>query len=148
VQRSEAAAERVAAIRRAWKQAERAAAQRPPVRTVLVLQREPLYLVGRGSFLHAMLSAAGADNPAAVFPDPYPRVALEWLIAAAPEVILDASEDPADAASYWSRWPSLPAVAAGRVVAIPATEVTLPGPRLDRGLRILSQALHGGEPTP
>jgi len=147
VGRSEAAAERVTTIRRAWQQAERAAAERRPVRAVLVLQREPLYLVGRGSFLHAMLSAAGADNPAAVFPDPYPRVALEWLIAAAPEVILDASEDPADAASYWSRWPSLPAVATGRVVAIPATEVTLPGPRLDHGLRILSQALHGGEPA-
>jgi iron complex transport system substrate-binding protein len=148
VQRPEAAAERIAAIRRAWQRAERAAAERRPVRAVLVLQREPLYLVGRGSFLHAMLSAAGADNPAAVFPDPYPRVALEWLIAAAPEVILDASEDPADAASYWSRWPSLPAVAAGRVVAVPASEVTLPGPRLDRGLRILREALHGGEPTP
>ncbi len=115
---------------------------------VLVLQRAPLYLVGRGSYLHAMLSAAGADNPAAVFSDPYPRVALEWLIAAAPEVILDASDDPEDAASYWSRWPSLPAVAAGRVVAVPASEVTLPGPRPDRALRILSQALYGGEPAP
>jgi iron complex transport system substrate-binding protein len=148
VKRPEAAAERVVAIRRAWQRAERAAAERRPIRAVLVLQREPLYLVGRGSFLHAMLSAAGADNAAAVFPDPYPRVALEWLIAAAPEVILDASEDPADAASYWSRWPSLPAVAAGRVVAVPASEVVLPGPRLDRGLRILSEALHRGEPTP
>jgi iron complex transport system substrate-binding protein len=148
VQRSEAAAERVSAIRHAWKQAERAAAQHPPVRAVLVLQREPLYLVGRGSYLHAMLSAAGADNPAAVFADPYPRVALEWLIAAAPEVILDASQDPTDAAGYWARWPSLPAVAAGRVVAVPASEVTLPGPEPDRALRILSEALHGGEPTP
>jgi iron complex transport system substrate-binding protein len=148
VQRPEAAAERIEAIRAAWRRAERDAQERRPVRAVLVLQREPLYLVGRGSFLHAMLTAAGADNPAAVFADPYPRVALEWLIAAAPEVILDASEDPADAASYWSRWPSLPAVAAGRVVAVPATEVTLPGPRLDRGLRILREALHGEEPTP
>ena len=148
VKRPEAAAERVAAIRRAWQQAERAAAGRRPIRAVLVLQRAPLYLVGRGSYLHAMLSAAGADNPAEVFSDPYPRVALEWLIAAAPEVILDASDDPEDAASYWSRWPSLPAVAAGRVVAIPAGEVTLPGPRPDRALRILSEALYGGEPTP
>lgn len=148
VRRPEAAAERVAAIRSAWRRAERAASQRRRVRAVLVLQREPLYLVGRGSFLHAMLAAAGAENPAAAFSDPYPRVALEWLIAAAPEVILDASEDPEDAASYWSRWPSLPAVATGRVVAVPAREVTLPGPHLDRGLRILSQALHGGEPAP
>ncbi len=43
-----------------------------PIRAVFVLQREPLYLVGRGSFLHAMLSAAGADNAAAVFPNPNP----------------------------------------------------------------------------
>jgi len=148
VQRPEAAAERVSAIRRAWQRAERAAAERRPVRAVLVLQREPLYLVGRGSYLHAMLSAAGADNPAAVFPDPYPRVALEWLIEAAPEVILDASQDPTDPASYWARWPSLPAVAAGRVVAVPASEVTLPGPRPDRALRILSEALYRGDPTP
>ncbi len=75
-------------------------------------------------------------------------MALEWLIAAEPEGILDASEDPEDAASYWSRWPSLPAVAAGRVVTIPASEVVLPGPRLDRGLRILSEALQRGAATP
>ena len=61
---------------------------------VLVLQREPLYVVGRGSFIDSMLVAAGADNLANVFAEPYPRASLEWLIAAAPELILDASEDP------------------------------------------------------
>jgi iron complex transport system substrate-binding protein len=143
VGRREAAAARVAAIRGAWRGAQRASAGRAAVRAVLVLQRDPLYVVGRGSFLQAMLSAAGAENPAAVFPEPYPRVALEWLIEAAPEVILDASDDPQDAAGYWSRWPSLPAVAAGRVVSVPARQVTLPGPGLEHGLRILSEALHG-----
>jgi ABC-type Fe3+-hydroxamate transport system substrate-binding protein len=114
---------------------------------VLVLQRDPLFVVGRGSFLDAMLRAAGAENAGAVFAEPYPRAGIEWLIAAAPEVILDASEDAQTPQDYWSRWPSLPAVAAGRAVAVPAGEVTRPGPYLDRALLRLAEAL-GGAPPP
>jgi ABC-type Fe3+-hydroxamate transport system substrate-binding protein len=61
-------------------------------------------------------------------------------------VILDASEEPEPAAAYWARWPSLPAAANGRVVAVPPREVTLPGPYLDRGLRRLAEALRGAAP--
>jgi ABC-type Fe3+-hydroxamate transport system substrate-binding protein len=148
VGREQAADQRIAAIRDAWERAEHQAAGRPRVRAVLVLQRDPLYLVGRGSFLHAMLAAAGADNAAAEFADPYPRVALEWLLAAAPEVILDASDDPDAASEYWARWPSLPAVRAGRVVALPAREVTLPGPDLDQAVALLAEALRAKAPAP
>ena len=88
-----------------------------------------------------MLAAAGAANVAGDIDEAYPRVSLEWLIAARPEVILDASETPEPAAEFWRRWPSLPAVSGGRVVAIPAAEVTLPGPHLERGLEILRNAL-------
>ena len=86
---------------------------------------------------------AGAENAAGGIAEAYPRVSLEWLIAARPEVILDATETSEPPAEYWARWPSLPAVAAGRVIAIPADEVTLPGPHLERGLRILGDALAG-----
>ena len=81
VERPEAAAARTGAIREAWASAERAAAGRPRPRTVLVLQRDPLYLVGRGSFLDAMLRAAGAVNLGAGFDEAYPRASLEWLLA-------------------------------------------------------------------
>jgi iron complex transport system substrate-binding protein len=141
VQQPQRAAERVAAIRAAWSEVERESHARPPVRAVLVIQRDPLYVVGRGSFLDAMLTAAGGANAAAHLDEAYPRVALEWLIEAAPEVILDASDDPLPASRYWSRWPSLPAVRQGRVVAIPAAEITLPGPRLDESLRRIAAAL-------
>jgi ABC-type Fe3+-hydroxamate transport system substrate-binding protein len=143
VGRPEQAAERVAAIRRFWDETSRATAGRPRVRAVVVIQRDPLYVVGRGSFIHSMLRAAGAENPGSAFAEPYPRTDLEWLIAAAPDVILDASEGGEEALAYWSRWPSLPAVGKGRVVAIPASQVMLPGPYLDRGLRILAESIHG-----
>lgn len=142
---AQAATQRVAAIREAFAAATAARTASAP-RTLLVLQRQPLYVVGSGSFLDAMLRAAGGDNAAGAIAEAYPRVSLEWLIAARPEVILDASETPEPAAEFWKRWPSLPAVANGRVVAIPAAEVTLPGPRLERGLDVLRRALAGETP--
>jgi len=142
VGREQAARERVQEIRSAWEAAAAASRARPPVRSVLVLQREPLYVVGRGSFIDSMLVAAGAVNLANVFAEPYPRASLEWLIAAAPELILDASEDAEDSREYWARWPSLPAVAAHRVYRIPAAEVTLPGPYPERALARLAEAIH------
>jgi len=147
VGRGAAAQRRVEVIHAAWREAERAAAQRETPRAVLVLQRDPLYLVGRGSFLDDMLRAAGANNLAgAAFDEPYPRVSLEWLIAAAPELIIDASESIEPAAEHWARWPSIPAVQRGRVIAVPTGAITRPGPWLDRALQLLAQAVQGAAP--
>jgi ABC-type Fe3+-hydroxamate transport system substrate-binding protein len=134
---------RVDAIRRAQRAVQRAVAGRPPLSAVLVLQREPLFVAGRGSFLDEMLAMAGARNLGAELGETWPRTSVEWLVGAAPEVILDSDSDPAPAARYWARWPSLPAVAHGRVVAVDAGDVTLPGPDLDRALVKLARALHG-----
>ncbi len=108
-----------------------------------MLQRDPLYVVGGGNFIDEMLQAAGAENVAAGLGDPYPRAGIEWLLASAPELILDASDDPQPAADYWARWGSLPAVGSGRVVAVDANLVTLPGAQLGDALRALSQAILG-----
>ncbi len=148
VGREQAARERVQQIRSAWQATATASGALPRVRTLLVLQREPLYVVGRGSFIDSMLTTAGAENLANVFAEPYPRASLEWLIAARPELILDASDDPESPAVYWGRWPSLPAVAAGRVVGIPASEVTLPGPYPEHALARLAEAIHPAAPAP
>ena len=148
VGRREAARRRIETIHTTWREIERAAAQRQHPSAVLVLQRDPLYLVGRGSFLDQMLDAAGAHNLAAeAFDEPYPRVSLEWLIAAAPEIILDASESVTPAVEHWERWPSLPAVRDHRVFSLPTDAVTRPGPYLDRALRTLAQAIHD-DPQP
>ena len=141
VGRLERARARVAEIREAFRraEAESIAASRP--RTVLVLQRDPLFVVGGGSFIDRMLFAAGLENLAGGFESPYPRVSVEWLIAAAPDLILDASEERESALAYWSRWPSLPAVVGGGVVAVAALELTLPGPRPDAALASLRALL-------
>jgi len=134
---------RIDAIHRAQAAVQRATAGRAPLSAVLVLQREPLFVAGRGSFLDEMLAMAGARNLGAELGETWPRTSVEWLVGAAPEVILDSDSDPAPAARYWERWPSLPAVEHGRVVAVDAGDVTLPGPDLDRALVKLARALHG-----
>ncbi len=141
--RREQARARIEAIRRVRSAVEHEVRDRERPRAVLVLQRDPLFVVGRGSFLDDMLRSTGAENVAASFPDPWPRVSAEWLVGAAPELILDAAPGVEAARTFWSRWPSLPAVAQGRVVAVEAERVTLPGPWLDRALVLLAGAVHG-----
>jgi len=141
--RSGAARERVEAIRMAF--ARTLPADAP--RGVIIIQRDPLYVVGGGSYLDDMLSASGVRNVAGKFTDPYPRIAVEWLITARPDVILDASENVGPALAHWSRWPSLPAVAKGRVIEIEAALMTMPGPRIDDALKRMREALgESGQP--
>lgn len=147
--REAAARERVTAIRDARASAARACAGGPRPTVVLVLQREPLYVVGRGSFLDELLASVCTENLGARFDEPWPRVGLEWLLAAAPELILDASAGGEPPERYWARWPSLPAVASGRIASVDRAVVTLPGPHLDRAVRVLARAVRpasGGGP--
>jgi iron complex transport system substrate-binding protein len=142
-QRPEAAAARVNAISRTRAEARRLVAGRPAPRVIVVLQREPVFVVGSGSFVAEMIEDLGGANLGAEFPDPYPQVAMEWLIASAPEVLIDLSLDAEPPEQYWSRWPSLPALNAGRVMRLDAQLVSMPGPQLDEALRSLAAGLHG-----
>jgi iron complex transport system substrate-binding protein len=146
VGRAAEARARAAEIRRTFAEFAAAAAEQPPVRSVVVLQRDPLFVVGSGSFIDEMLRAAGAENVAAELGEPYPRAAVEWLIAAAPAVILDASDDPPEAAEFWKRWPSIPAAANGAAVPLPPT-ATYPGPYIDHSLRLIAERIHGHNAT-
>src|SRR5262245_20093510 len=140
--RPEAAA-RVAAIRRTRARVEAAARPLPVLRGVLVLQREPLFVAGAGTFVDDMLRSLRVTNLAAEQPGRWPRLAREWLLVAAPELILDASPDPEPARTHWQRWPSLPAVAKGAGVDVPEGSATLPGPNLDEALLTLAAAARG-----
>jgi len=140
--REEAARERIEAIERALVEVSARVEELDSPPTVLVLQREPLYIVGRGSFLAHLLDRAGANNLGAEFADAYPRVGAEWLVASEPELLIDMTPDAGDTAAYWSRWPSLPAVRKERVLRLEPERVTLPGPWLDESLWLLARAIH------
>jgi iron complex transport system substrate-binding protein len=143
VGRDAQAAERIEAIERAVAAAVHVTRARPRPRVLVVLQRDPVFVVGRRGFIDELLTAAGGENLGSTFGDAYPQVALEWLIEAAPEVLIDMTTEPIEPIEYWSRWPTIPAVAGERVLHLDPKTVTLPGPYLDRSLLSLVEALHG-----
>lgn len=144
--REEAAAARVRAIRAMVDAVAEATAGRAEPRTLAVVDRSPLYLVGGETFLDEMLAAVGARNLARALGSGYPRGSIEWLIEARPELLIDMTPTTGESDSgavFWSRWPSLPAIASGRVLTLDARRISLPGPDLDRALRELAVAVHG-----
>ena len=145
--RKAAAKARIDAIVGARDAARRRARGRVAPGVLVVLQRDPVYVVGSGNFIEEMLELLGARNLASGFETPYPRVAAEWVVARAPDVLIDLSPDQAEAAAHWARWPSIPAVAHGRVVALDAELISMPGPDLDRALGLLATSLYGDEPA-
>ncbi len=135
---------RAAAIRAMRVRVSRVVENEPLVPALLVLQRDPLFVAGAGSFVDDMMRAVGAQNLGAELRTAWPRASREWLIAAAPEVLIDTSRDPEPAAEFWARWPSIPAVAKGRVHRATGQDVTLPGPWLDQALLNLLDLVRPG----
>ena len=131
--RKKQAAERVKSIEAVRLRTQQQAPKRA-IPAVLVLQRDPLFIVGGDNFIHEMMQMVGIHNVGVEFSQAYPRVSLEWLIAAKPKMILDASTNGKGIGTFWQRWPSIPAVANDGIFEIDAARITLPGPYLDRAL--------------
>jgi len=125
----------------------------PRVRTLFCIQLEPIVAAGPGTLPGELLEIAGGEN--VVGSDRYPRLGIETVVAAAPEVILQSRMDDGDRSvgdetAFWSRWPTIPAVANGRVRVVPGDLTLRPGPRVVEGAERLAAILHptlaGGRP--
>jgi iron complex transport system substrate-binding protein len=128
-------------------------AGKPRPKTVLIFGREigtlrGIYASGGVGFMHDMLEAAGGED---VFTD-VKRQSLqattEMLLARAPEVIIEAhpgegwtAERIVRERDVWRGLPSLPAVKNNRVYLISDDRLSVPGPRVVEGVRLLGQAL-------
>jgi ABC-type Fe3+-hydroxamate transport system substrate-binding protein len=141
--REQAAANRIQAILEMRRAVSVAAKSRRRPTSVAIVDRSPLFIVGSETFLDEMLDAVGAENLGRRLAKGYPRGSIEWLIDARPERLLDMTPGATAALEFWSRWPSIPAVANGQVVDVDASRISLPGPDLDRALRELAIAVHG-----
>ena len=101
---SDVARERVGRVRATWAATEAALSGKALPRAVVVVQRDPLFVVGGGGFIEEMLAAAGARNVGGEAGEGYPRVSDEWLVATAPEVLIDTSPEPGDPLAYYARY--------------------------------------------
>lgn len=132
---------RVAAVRARVAGAERR-------RVLMVVGQNPLIVAGRGTVQDELIELAGGINLGAAAGAGWPHVSVEYAIAAAPEVIVDStmgaevSGGEGDAARFWSKFPVIPAVRAGRVSGYRAYEVLRPGPRIGEALELIARFIH------
>jgi iron complex transport system substrate-binding protein len=130
-------------------------------RVLFVVGHDPLVAVGQGIFLDELITVAGGENVArnlgrfsgdeaghAAALGPWPRLSLETVIAAAPEVIIDGAmgtESTESLTAWWAAYVSVPAVRDGRIRAQQGNAMLRPGPRLGEAAREMARLVRGDD---
>ena len=117
--------------------------QRP--RVFLQISKEPLFTIGRSSFLTDLIRIAGGESVTLNIDSAYPKLSKETAVALDPQIIvLSESEDnkePNDA------FKSSRAMKNGRVLSINADIISRPGPRLVDALEKISAFIAQDKPV-
>lgn len=121
-----------------------AAEGREAPRTLLLVGDDVLYAFGRDSYASEAIRIAGGENLTDVFEGQAATLSDEWVLDAAPEVIVVLVEgyDPATLLEKHPTWRLLPAVRDERVYGLHPDLLSRPGPRLAQGIETLWQHLH------
>jgi iron complex transport system substrate-binding protein len=131
----------VAALRYRVEAVKARTAGKPRPRVFFQLSRDPLYTIGRDSYLAGVIDAAGGDLLTRDIATAYPTLSKETALAMDPQVILlSDSEDNRQPNDVFVR---SEAVKSGRVVRINADIAGRPGPRLVDALEAIAIGLHG-----
>jgi len=109
---------------------------------LFVVSTVPVIAAGEGTFMDELVRLAGGRNAAARFSGRYPRLSVEELVAARPDVIFVAGMAGVERfPPEITRWKEVPAFRDGAVVTLDGDLVTRPGPRLVTALERISAAL-------
>ena len=109
---------------------------------LFVVSTAPIIAAGEGTFMDELARLAGGRNAAARFSGRYPRLSVEELVAARPDVIFVAGMSGVERfPPEVTRWKEVPAFRDGAVITLDGDLVTRPGPRLVTALERVSAAL-------
>jgi iron complex transport system substrate-binding protein len=118
------------------------------VRVLWVVQREPLRVAGRDTFINEMIELAGGENAIGPTLHKYPPIGAEQVIACNPEVIIEPAmntkyltKQQSDALEYWRRFKNISAVTNKRIYIIDGNIVSRLGPRLYQGIETIAECL-------
>jgi len=115
-----------------------------PVRVFYQVSGEPLYTLGRESYLTDLVRHAGGISVTADVPGAFPRFSDEAAIAARPDAVILPTGGSMGTANAAVATPlkNSPAVLNNRVYKINDDHLSRPGPRLVDGLEEMARALH------
>lgn len=104
------------------------------------ISKEPLFTIGRESFLTDLIERAGGVSLTKDVAAAYPKLSKETALASNPEaIILSDSEDNREPNELFK---DSPAVKNARIFRIDADIISRPGPRLVDALEQIARALH------
>jgi iron complex transport system substrate-binding protein len=113
------------------------------------IQREPLRVAGRKTFINWIIENAGGVNAIGKTLHQYPPVGAEQVLACQPDVIIeqtmavsDVDETLKQALAYWQHYKNVPAVQTQRIVVLNGDLVTRMGPRIVKGVALVAQVIH------
>ena len=112
----------------------------PDVKTFVQIAREPLFTIGKNSFITDLINHAGGISVTANVAEDYPKFSKETALALQPEAII-LSDSPDNSAPN-GVFETSPAIKNGRVYKIKAELLSRPGPRLIEGLEQIARDLH------
>ena len=128
---------------------------RAEVEVVYAVQLDPPMTVGPGTFLDAVLGAAGAANAFGDIAGSWPLVSMEEVVRRDPDYVIvpvpgygtpEARSDYSDPSIERLRarpgWAAVPAVVAGRVISVDGSLFGRPGPRMGEAALYLATRLH------
>lgn len=146
--RQQQADELVGGIRRKLAALSRLVGTREKVKVLWVVQREPLRVAGRDTFVNEMIELAGGENAIGPTVHKYPPIGAEQVMASGAEVIIepamgheDLDAQREEALRYWGRFKNLPAVANDRIYVIKGDTASRLGPRLYEGTETIARCL-------
>ena len=115
-----------------------------PVRVFYQVSGEPLYTIGRESYLTDLVRRAGGNSVTADVPGAFPRYSDEAALAARPEAIILPTGGSMGTANANVAVPlkNSPAVLNNHIYKINDDHLSRPGPRLVEGLEEMARALH------
>jgi cobalamin transport system substrate-binding protein len=131
-------------INRQFEQVKKRVAPVPRRSTLLAVRLRPLVAVGGKNFIDELITLAGGDNIAGNAAQPWLNLPDEYVVAKAPQVIIQAGmgSERGTSAKYWSDLKSIPAVREGRVYSYPSDKILRPGPRVGEGLEEIARLVH------
>jgi iron complex transport system substrate-binding protein len=111
---------------------------------LLAVGLRPLVAVGGKNFIDELITLAGGENIAGHAAQPWLNLPDEYVVAKAPQVIIEAGmgSERGVSSRYWRDLKSIPAVKEGRVYSYPSDKVLRPGPRIGEGLEEIARLVH------
>ena len=118
------------------------------VKVLWVVQREPLRVAGRDTFVNEMIELAGGENAIGLTVQKYPPIGSEYVYACGADVIIEPAMTSKDlevqrdsALKYWSRFKTVAPVENERIYVIDGDVVSRLGPRLYEAVETIAICL-------